>query len=409
MASFFRRLMIFTAVLGFLWGCESDGAMDRAVEEESAAEAPMANFLRSAAASSQDSYNYMAAVNYYHSLHNRDPDDLEALLGLARNLRYIGSAGQAAEMLEEALAEHPENVAMRAELGKALVASGRTADAIDSLNETIELAPDDWEVYSALGIAYDLFDDPGKAQESYRTALELSPQNMSVINNLALSVALSGQIDKGIAMLERTSSLPGAMPHIRQNLALMYAMKGDVKRARSLAEQDLPAEMVRHNVDVYERLSAALAGAEELTSDIVDIAPTPLPDIDVARLEEPAAEPVEPTPAGLQPAARETAAEAAATAAAGFDEDLTDAPIDGIKIELGVFPNRERAAAGLTALRDGHVDLLSGLRFRIASVAGDDSSAGYKVLAGPLASVALAADLCTKLHSRKEACRLVAP
>ena len=400
MASFFRRLMICTAALGFLWGCESDGAMDRAVEEESAAEAPMANFLRSAAASSQDSYNYMAAVNYYNSLRNRNPDDVESLLGLARNLRYIGSAGQAAEMLEEALAEHPENVAMRSELGKALVASGRTADAIASLNETIELAPDDWEIYSALGIAYDLLDDPGKAQESYRKALELSPRNMSVINNLALSVALSGRIDEGIAMLERTSSQPGATPHIRQNLALMYAMKGDVEHARYLAEQDLPAEMVRHNVNVYERLSATLAGAEELTLDIVDIAPTPLPDIDVARLEEPAAEPVEPAAPVQQPAA---------IAAAGFDEDLTDAPIDGIKIELGVFSNRERAAAGLTALRDGHVDLLSGLRFRIASVEGGDSSTQYKLLAGPLASIALAADLCTKLHSRKEACRLVAP
>ena len=392
--------MICTAALGFLWGCESDGAADKAVEGEREAQAPMGNFLRSAAMSSQNSYNYMAAVNYYHNLRNRDPDDLDALLGLTRNLRYIGSASQAAEMLEQALAEHPENLAMRAELGKALVASGRTAAAIASLSETIQLSPGDWEIRSALGIAYDLLDDPGKAQESYRTALELSPGNMSVINNLALSLALSGRIDEGVAMLERTSAQPGATPHIRQNLALMYAMKGDVERARHLAGQDLPAEMARHNVEIYERLSATRAGAEELPSDIVGIAPTPLPDIDVARLEEPAAEPVEPAAPVQQPAA---------IAAAGFDEDLTDAPIDGIKVELGVFPNRERAAAGLTALRDDHVDLLSGLRFQIASVEGDDSSAGYRVLAGPLASVALAADLCTKLHSRKETCRLVAP
>ncbi len=401
--------MISTAALGFLWGCESDGAVDKVAEDERAAEAPLSNFLRLAAASSQDTYNYMAAVSYYQNLHSRNPDDLDVLLGLTRNLRYIGSAGQAAVMLEEALAEHPENVAMRAELGKALVASGRSADAIASLNETIELSPGDWEIRSALGIAYDLLDDPGKAQESYRTALELSPGNVSVINNLALSVALSGQIDEGISMLERASGQPGATPHIRQNLALMYAMKGDVERARYLAELDLPAEMARHNVEVYERLSATLAGAEELALDIIGIAPTPLPDIDVARLEEPATEPVEPEMPVQEPAAQESAAEAATIAAGELDEHLTDAPIDGIKVELGVFPNRERAAEGLTALRDGHVDLLSGLRFQIAGVEGDDSSAGFMVLAGPLASVALAADLCTKLHSRKEVCRLVAP
>ena len=395
--------MVCTAALGFLWGCETDGALDTVVEEEIESSAPMGDYLRSAALSSQNSYDYIGAVSYYQTLLNRDPNDLDALLGLTRNLRYVGSAGQAVHLLEKGLIEHPENVAMRAELGKALVASGRMADAIASLHETIELSPAEWEVHSALGIAYDLLDNPAKAQENYRKALEISPGNVSVINNLALSVALSGRIDEGISMLEQASMRPSATPHIRQNLALMYAMNGDLTRARQLAEQDLSAEMARHNVELYERLHAALAGAEELQPDIVGIAPAPLPDIDVARLEEPPTEPVEPESPVQEPAAPEPAVEAVAVAAVESDEDLTVAPIDGIKVELGVFPSIEHATAGLTALRDGHVDLLSGLRFQIAGVERGDSSSGYVVLAGPLAN------LCTKLHSRKETCRLVTP
>ena len=60
-------------------------------------------------------------------------------------------------------------------------------------------------------------------------------------------------------------------------------------------------------------------------------------------------------------------------------------------------------------MRDGNVDLLSGLRFMIDEIEGIDAPVGYKVLAGPMASQQLAADLCTKLHSRKKVCRLVLP
>ena len=90
-------------------------------------------------------------------------------------------------------------------------------------------------------------------------------------------------------------------------------------------------------------------------------------------------------------------------------EQTAPMAIEGIKVQLGVFKTFDRATAGLSDMRDSNVDLLSGLRFVIDEVEGIDAPIGYMVLAGPLASTELAADLCTKLHSRKKVCRLVLP
>ena len=75
----------------FLWGCESFGDESELGDEDSE---PIGEFLRTAAAGSQNSFNYPSAVNYYQNLYARDPDDVDAALGLARNLRYIGASGQ---------------------------------------------------------------------------------------------------------------------------------------------------------------------------------------------------------------------------------------------------------------------------------------------------------------------------
>ncbi len=398
------------AILALVSACELDGGEDPATVIEEAAtgaepgSSAVGDFLRTAAITSQGSYNYPAAANYYQSLYSRDPDNMEALLGLVQNLRYIGSAPQAVTMLREAMEQgRATETALRAELGKALVASGQTTEAIASLTETSIMIPDDWEVLSALGIAYDLNDDPKNAHISYRKALAISPNNVSVINNLALSLALSGAIDEGIDLLVRAVTLPDAVTHLRQNLALMYAMQGDLDRAQALAKRDLPPEMVEHNVSFYQQLGATSGGDQAAANQAVGVVAAPVPTVDVTRLEAPSEAPAPAEEATAEPATTSTEdPEPSAIASVSL-------PADSIRVELGVYSSRKRATAGLTALRDGHVDLLSGLQFEIADVEDAGSDANFVVMAGPLASTALAADLCTKLHSRQKECRLIVP
>ena len=396
------KVALCIAASTFLWGCtDGDSETARPVTKN---DMPVENFFRTAAATSQDKFDYQSAAKYYQNLYNRDPTDIAALLGLVKNLRYIGQAAQSVAVLEQTEPDNLKIFAVRAEYGKSLVASGRALVAIEVLVEMLKEIPDDWELLSALGIAYDLNDDSANAERSYHAALDVTPRNASVINNLALSMALSGRIDEGISLLEETMMSSLSTPHIRQNLALMYAMKGDMNSAQKMAEQDLPQELVDNNLKYYERFFARSSGAQ--SSGVVQ----------VARLEEPVEAAIEPV---IPPAAQDTTAAvtpAAVTPAAvkqEADEEQPDLvnflPLEGIKIQLGVFKTLDRANAGLTEMRDGNVDLLSGLRFVIDEIEGIDAPIGFIVLAGPLASQQLAADLCTKLHSRKKVCRLVLP
>lgn len=219
-------------------------------ESGSASDAIVESLLQEAQDAEKEA-NYTAAAYNYHKLKLRRPDDLGIQIALARNLRYSGSAADAAYVLERA----PDRAARRAdyllELGKAYIALKEPAKALKMLTAARERAPDDWQVHAALGVAHDLAEDFSGARRAYREAARLSKNNPAVINNMALSMVLAGDLDGAIATLENAPLVARRSPQIRQNLALFYGIKGDFETARSLARIDLDEEAVRKNLDVY--------------------------------------------------------------------------------------------------------------------------------------------------------------
>lgn len=396
MVRFLSRLACIAAVSAFLWAC------DKSPEEPvgdaiDIADEPIRDFLRTAAATSQNASNYAAAVNFYRSLHVRDPNDVEARLGLARNLRYIGAADEATKLLKEGLDQYPDRIDLRAELGKAQIAMGEASNAVETLAEVTEASPSDWRSLSALGIAYDLLEDYSEAQASYWAALEVSPKNIAVLNNLALSKALSGELAEGISILEQASGLPRPGMQVRQNLALLYAMKGDIETAEGLLREGLAEEIAQHNLTFYRQLHSRLARrvGRRVRKKPAPAAQEEAPkDEDIVAVEAEPDEPVEQ--GGIEQGVLEEG---------GIE--LGGIGVGGARVQLGVFSTRERASAWLLALRDVHPDLLSDLGFEIDKLGVGAAAAGYRLVAGPLASEAVAADLCTKLHSRKETCTII--
>lgn len=396
MVRFLSRLACIAAVSAFLWACDkAPGEPEIAAID--AADEPIRDFLRTAAATSQNSSNYAAAVNYYRSLHVRDSNDIEAILGLARNLRYIGAANEATKLLKEALDQFPDRIDLRAELGKAQIAMGEAADAVETLAEATKASPSDWRSLSALGIAYDLLENYSQAQASYWAALEVSPKNIAVLNNLALSKALAGELAEGISILEQASALPRPGNQVRQNLALLYAMNGDIETAEGLLKQGLSEEIAQHNLTFYRQLHSRLA---RRVGRKTRMKPAP-----TAQEEAPKDEDIVIVAAAPDEPAEQGGTEQGVLEEGGIE--LGGIGVGGARVQLGVFSTKERASAWLLALRDVHPDLLSDLRFEIDKLGVGAAAAGYRLVAGPLASEAMAADLCTKLHSRKETCTII--
>ena len=212
-----------------------------------------AALLESAAAAEQQ-YRYEIAAVHYQRLTELDPENVQATLGLARNLRYVGSPKDAVLFLKARLSQQEKESVLRVELVKAQIASGLLNDAEEGLATLDELASTAWEFHALHGVLYDHLGRFEDAQNSYGAALEFSPKNVSVLNNLSISLAQAGKLDEAISLLKDLVSSEYANAQMRQNLALLYGLKGDLEEARSLANEDLPPETVAQNLEAFRML-----------------------------------------------------------------------------------------------------------------------------------------------------------
>ena len=212
--------------------------------------------LNEAVSEAEQANDWVAAAEYYRTMFERAPNDEKIALRYARVLRYAGFGPEALQVLAPFATKHADNVALKIELGKDLIAASQAAKAVELLKQAQAQAPRNWEIASALGIAYDYQDMSAEAQESYLKELEITPENPVVLNNLALSQAKSGALPIAIATLERAAKQPRARMQIRQNLAMLMALKGDSQGAERLARQDLPADMAGRNSSLYRLLAA---------------------------------------------------------------------------------------------------------------------------------------------------------
>jgi Flp pilus assembly protein TadD len=271
-ADFSFKLFAILGISAFCWSCElleehvsfdtidglfdvETGSVDKAQRATATPEeiAITAALLESAAAAEQQ-YRYEIAAVHYQRLTELDPENVQATLGLARNLRYVGSPKDAVLFLKARLSQQEKESVLRVELVKAQIASGLLNDAEEGLATLDELASTAWEFHALHGVLYDHLGRFEDAQNSYGAALEFSPKNVSVLNNLSISLAQAGKLDEAISLLKDLVSSEYANAQMRQNLALLYGLKGDLEEARSLANEDLPPETVAQNLEAFRML-----------------------------------------------------------------------------------------------------------------------------------------------------------
>lgn len=162
--------------------------------------------------------------------------------------------------------------------------------------------------------------------------------------------------------------------------------------------------------------ATAPAAAESQAPAVGDKAPQPAKQAPAVAQPAPAqggetataAAPRQPEPAGKAQA--EKAGEAASpplkqvyTAA-----DIADS-IDGYKVQLGAFRDREAARQGWETVRTRHKDLVAGLRPAIVKAEVKGKGTFYRLQAGPLKDGKAARTLCDKFKSRRLGCFPVAP
>lgn len=220
--------------------------------------------LSNAAQAAEQAYDYSNAAANYQQLVEREPDNMQYLLGLAKNQRYAGAVRESIKTTKKGIERFGERPALIIELAKGQIAGQMLSAASETVATGKQTAPQNWEVYATSGILHDRQSRFDEAQADYRRALELSPGNVAVLNNLALSLAQSGQLDEAIATLRKVTDTENSTPQTRQNLALLYALQGEYEKAEKLIREDLPPAQAKENIEKLRRIGQRKEAGESL-------------------------------------------------------------------------------------------------------------------------------------------------
>lgn len=97
-------------------------------------------------------------------------------------------------------AVHADNLGMRREMAKAMIAKGQTVAAAQQLKSIISTGTATTEDFTVLGEALRYSADFNGAVQAYTNALRMSPLNTEALGGLAMAYAGSGQYGRAVAI-----------------------------------------------------------------------------------------------------------------------------------------------------------------------------------------------------------------
>lgn len=166
---------------------------------------------------------------------------------------------------ERALARRPQNASLRSSLGIAYLQAGRFASATQVLDDAMRLG--DNSPRTALSLALAKI-GAGRGREA--VAILDDWRDGIPASDLGLALALAGESSRGVAILTDALRAGDNTTKLRQNLAYAYALDGRWREARTMMEQDVPADLIERRIsewamqgkaEDYQKRVASLLGA----------------------------------------------------------------------------------------------------------------------------------------------------
>jgi tetratricopeptide (TPR) repeat protein len=230
-----------------------------------------------------------AALAYEAALKAR-PDDPGAVTGLGTCELKTHQVVKAQEMLRDHLTRHPDNVAARLVLARALLRQADLPAAAAELNKVLQSDPDNLMAHYNLGfIDYRERDFPGALTHLKRT-IELRPDHPEAHYTLGLTYLAMEKYEDAVAELERAIAIDPKHVGAHFNLAGAAARAGRMDLAareqkayaeisgRSKADAERSAQVKAQSLKAVQFLMAqqypeALREYQVLLKDNLDYAP----------------------------------------------------------------------------------------------------------------------------------------
>ncbi len=185
--------------------------------------------------------------------------------GSRQESKTLRQGEKVVEQAQRAVANNPQSASLRTELGLAYLKAGRFQSAVAALNDSMSLGDNSARTALSMALA-----KVGAGQGREAVAILDDWRDSIPTADLGLAMALAGESGRGVAILSDALRGGENTPKLRQNLAYAYALDGRWREARTMAEQDVPADQVDRRMsewalaakpDDYQKRVAGLLNA----------------------------------------------------------------------------------------------------------------------------------------------------
>jgi D-alanyl-D-alanine carboxypeptidase len=182
-----------------------------------------------------------------------------ALRAVAAISAHDYSAG--IDFAERAVDKTPKDAGVRALLGSAYFAAGRFASAEAAYKDSLSINASQPQVALKLALV-----EIAQGKNDEATALLESGRGILDPADYGLALALAGHPAQAVDVLQTVARAEGADARVRQNLALAYAFSGDWINARTVAEQDVPADQIDARIHQWMQLASPAHPSDQVTA-----------------------------------------------------------------------------------------------------------------------------------------------
>lgn len=207
------------------------------------------------------------AIEQYARVTEKDPQDLDSWLMLGRLNMFAQNSVEAQKAYQKVLDREPNNE--DALSGLALVSSnlGDHKKATELLERVVAKSPN-LRSLTALAASYEQMRDYKLAAQTLKRAVEVSGGNPDLERALGQNLLQAGQDDEALAVFEELAAAEpkDVISHLR--LSQLYRQKGDFAKARAAADKAL--ELEPNSIEVrYNQVE--LLEAENKSAEAVDV------------------------------------------------------------------------------------------------------------------------------------------
>jgi Flp pilus assembly protein TadD len=263
----YKRILLMSVVL--LTACASQPQLDgREGRDFTIAE------LKQRAEMASYAGAYRDALLQYQTILEKEPDNVEALIGAGESLVAADQYLRAENYLERALKIDPKNPQAREARALSWLMSGRYEAAQKSLLNMVDDDLDRWRMWNALGVIADVFGDYPVAVDYYKKALFLSPESAMLMNNLGYSMMMAHEYAAAENTLRRALVSEPKNLRVVNNLSISIAWQGRYLDAIEQLTTVMDAAAANNNIGYVAYLRGDHQQAKILFEKAMRLRPT---------------------------------------------------------------------------------------------------------------------------------------